>query len=169
MISRRPFQLCGPLLLGLTLCVAGGCSQGPQADYSKLGLVEVSGTVTLDGEPLPQAAIFFVNEADNTHSYGVTDAQGYYSMMLNNQKSGVIPGTKRVEIATSKNPLGDAVGAGAEMMEVEEDPDAAPKRNKNEKVPACYNDRSKLKLEITAGDSAVDFQLKSDCSTTTAE
>ncbi len=157
------------LSFSLAISVAIGCSQGPRADYSKLGLVEIAGTITLDGKPLPKAAIFLVNEADKTHSYGVTDEAGHYRMMLNNQKSGVIPGTKRIEIATDKNPLGDSSGGMSDAAgDAEEDPDAAPKRSKNEKVPACYNVRSKLKVEIIAGDSSLDFDLKSDCSTTTA-
>ncbi len=158
-----------PFLLTCAYSIVSGCSNGPQPDYSNLGLVEVSGRVTLDGQPLPNAAIFFVNEADKTHCYGVTDEVGKYAMMLNNQKSGVIPGTKRVEITTGKNPLGEASGNTTEETGGEdEDPDASPRRRKNEKVPACYNDRSKLKVEITKHESALDFDLKSDCSTKTA-
>jgi len=162
-------HLLATLTISVASCLAGGCSTGPQADYSKLGLVEISGTVMLDGQALPKAAVFFVNEADRTHSYGATDERGHYTMMLNNQRSGVIPGIKRIEIATAKNPLGDSSGGLSEAKGgQEEDPDAAPKRSKNEKVPACYNDRSKLKVDITNSDAALDFNLKSDCSTTAA-
>jgi hypothetical protein len=155
----------------LSVCcgLPAACTYGPQADYGKLGLVEVSGTITLDGQPLSQAAVFFINEADSTHSYGVTDQAGHYTLMLDSRKSGVIPGLRRVQIATDKNPLGDSGFSGqvAETGE-EEDPDAAPKRSQNEKVPACYNERSKLKVEVTDNDTKMDFELKSDCTTVSA-
>jgi len=154
-----------------SLCMGGhaGCNYGPQADYGPLGLVQISGTVTLDGRPLPKAAVFFVNEADSTHSFGVTNDAGHYTLMLDSRKSGVIPGVKRVLIATDKNPLGDSGFNGQATQTVEqEDPDEAPKRSRNEKVPACYNDRSKLKVEVTDHDTEMDFELKSDCSTVSA-
>lgn len=142
--------------------VLTACSSGPQADYAKLGLVEVSGTVTLDGAPVEGAAVYLY-AADETYSFGVTDSSGNYTMMLNSDKSGVMPGEKRVEISTMSNPLGEAADAG----EMEEDPDAAP-AGKSEKIPACYNAETKLKVNITSADSSFDFELKSDCSTTSA-
>jgi hypothetical protein len=89
--------------------------------------------------------------------------------MLDSRQSGVIPGVKRVQIATDKNPLGDS-GFSVQVAETveEEDPDAAAKRSQNEKVPACYNARSKLKVEVTDHDTEMDFELKSDCSTVSA-
>lgn len=159
--------LVGLVMMGLGTCL--GCSNGPSTDYSKLGLVSISGKITLDGSPLPGAAVFFINEADRTHCYGVTDNAGHYTLMLNSEKAGVIPGEKRVEIATARNPLGNS-GASAEGDggAEEEDPDAAPKQSKNEKVPACYNTKSKLKISVTGADNSLDFDLKTDCSTMSA-
>ena len=137
-----------------------GCSNGPQADYGKLGLLEVSGTVTLDGENIAGAAVYMINEADATYSFGVTDASGKYKMMLNSEKSGVLPGEKLVEISTVRNPLGEAAGGE------DEDPDAKP--SKTEKIPACYNSKSSLKIEVTSQNRTFNFDLKSDCSTTSA-
>jgi len=145
----------------LMVSLLAGCSYGPQADYSKLGLVQVSGTVTLDGTPVAGAAVFFMEE-DETYSFGVTDSNGRYTLQLNSEKSGVIPGEKRVEISTVRNPLGDAAstGEGGE----EEDPDAKP-ASQSEQIPACYNSQSELRVTVTSSDSSMDFELKSDCST----
>lgn len=175
--ATNRYQSLQAIKVWLFACAAAvlsvGCSGGPTADYSKLGLVSVSGTVTLDGNPVPKAAVFFINETDKTHCYGVTDDSGRYTMMLNSEKEGVIPGEKRVDIWTSKNPLGDAGSStsadGGEELAAEEDPDAAPKKAKNEKIPVCYNSRSKLRVNVESSDNALDFNLKSDCTTTSAE
>jgi hypothetical protein len=148
---------------GLIAC-AVGCSSGSQANYGKLGLVDVSGTVTLDGTPVAGAGVYF-HAPDATYCYGMTDASGGYTMMFNSEKSGVIPGEKRVEIFTSRNPLGD-MGESGEGEET--DPDSHPEGN-GEKIPACYNTSSHLKITITGPDSHLDFELKSDCSTSAAD
>ncbi|MEZ6135689.1 MAG: carboxypeptidase-like regulatory domain-containing protein [Pirellulaceae bacterium] len=153
-------------LAGLML----GCSSGPVADYSKLGLVEISGTVTLDGTPIAGAAVMLM-DAEERYSFGVTDSTGKYRLMLNSEKSGVVPGEKRVEISTTRNPLGEGASSGEQgELEEEGDPDASPAKSTNsgEKIPACYNSKSKLRVTITESDSALDFDLKSDCSTTAA-
>ncbi len=158
-------------LLASWLPLYAACSTGPQADYSKLGLVEVAGTISLDDQPVPQAAIFFYNE-DGTYSYGITDAAGHYVAMLNSDKSGVIPGEKKIEISTVHSPVpGGLSGGGAEAgeKEIEEDPDApAKKKREGEKIPACYNAKTKLKANISSSDRGMDFDLQSDCSTTEA-
>lgn len=137
--------------------LAAGCGGPPSADYGSLGLVEISGTVTLDGQPLSGALVKFV-APDETYCTGITDRSGHYTMMLDSRKSGVIPGEKLVQISSRTPPSEEGGG------ELEEDPDAKPKEP--EKVPACYNKDSVLKIKVTASDSAMDFDLKSDCSTT---
>lgn len=149
------------LLLVLSATMLLGCSTGPVADYSKLGLVEISGTITLDSTPIEGAAIYLIDDQER-YSFGVTDAAGRYKLMLNSEKSGIVPGAKHVEISTVRNPLGDAEDDGGD----EEDPDAMTE--KVEKIPECYNKKSTLDVTITTSDSSLDFDLKSDCSTTAA-
>lgn len=161
---RMNVQTLSKLLLGSTCLLMVGCNSGPVTDYSKLGLVSISGSVSLDGKPVSDAAVFFYTE-DDRYCFGVTDQSGKYTARLNSEKSGVTPGEKRVEIWTSRNPLGDS--ASDEESE-EEDPDASGKENK-EQVPSCYNSKSVLRVTIESADSNLDFNLKSDCSTTTAE
>ncbi|GAB5403956.1 MAG: hypothetical protein Aurels2KO_21870 [Aureliella sp.] len=155
-----------PAILSVFLTsLAIGCGGGPATDYSQLGLVQVAGKVTLDGKPVEGAAVFFFAD-DETYCFGVTDSNGRYSCMLNSEKSGITPGEKRVEISSTRNPLGDA----AEMQGdgLEEDPDA-PRQKKNvEKIPECYNSGSKLKVTISESDSNFDFDLRSDCSSVSA-
>ncbi|MFO1065940.1 MAG: carboxypeptidase regulatory-like domain-containing protein [Pirellulales bacterium] len=155
-MSKQAALLCAALLAA-KLC---GCNTVPQPEYEKLGLVEISGTVTFDGAPLADASIKF-ESPDKTYCTGITDSSGHYRMMLDSRKSGVIPGQKIVRIS-SRKPAGEGGGA------VEEDPDAKPKAN-DEKVPECYNKKSQLKIEVKSADSGMDFNLKSDCSTKSFE
>jgi hypothetical protein len=167
-VKTRRRSLTFAALLTSCLPLYSGCSSGPQADYSKLGLVEVAGTISLDGQPVPKAAIFFYGE-NGTYSYGITDKSGHYVAMLNSQKSGVIPGEKKIEISTVHSPVpGGLSDDGAQSGEViEEDPDAPVKKKRaGEKIPDCYNTKTTLKVDISNSDSGMDFNLKSDCSTT---
>lgn len=134
-----------------------GCGGPSSADYASLRLVDISGTVTLDGQPLTDVAVQFI-DVDQTYCTGVTDRSGRYTLMLDSRKSGIIPGDKTVRISSR-------VPASADAVVGEENPDA--KLKGSDKVPACYNIHSNLKIKVTQSDSAMDFDLKSDCSTTT--
>jgi hypothetical protein len=160
----RSFLTNGPLPFGLvilsSLCLAG-CGGGPSADYEKLGLVDISGVVTLDGTAISGAVVMF-EASDQTYCYGTTDASGKYTLKLNSDKTGVLPGDKVVRISTTAS-TGEEEGSAGEEV----DPDASPAAGKKEeKVPACYNKDSKLNVTVTSSDSSFNFDLKSDCSTT---
>jgi hypothetical protein len=137
--------------------LVAGCTVYPRADYRSLGLVEVSGIVTLDGQPLVGALVTF-ESPDRTFCYGTTDGKGRYRLMLNSEKSGVIPGEKRVRIrAAAPRDEADAWD--------EDDPEAGPGAARPEEaVPECYNRNSQLQVTVTGSDSAFNFDLTSDCS-----
>lgn len=155
------------LLIGLTLQSAGCNYTTSEADYASLGLVQISGTVTLDGNPLPNAAVYFHNRAERIYSYGVTDANGRYSLRFDSKVMGVMPGPKEVEITTAKNPAAPVTdgpgGSGAEGDEEESNEDSgvvAPAKSA-EQVPARYNTKTELKFDVVGSDDAVDFALVS--------
>ena len=158
------------LLVGLTLQSAGCNYTTSEADYASLGLVQISGTVTLDGNPLPNAAVYFHNRAERIYSYGVTDANGRYSLRFDSKIMGVMPGPKEVEITTAKNPTAplsdsssNAGGEGGEGDEEEskEDIGVSGPAKGAEQVPERYNTKTELKFEVVGSDDAVDFALVS--------
>lgn len=155
LVFSKALWSAGVIFAIFAVCGAG-CGGAPSADYGKLGLVQIAGQVTLDGQPLNNASIRFV-DTDGTYCVGTTDALGHYTMMLDSRKSGVIPGQKTVIISSQVSP---SESAGA----ADDDPDAKPKSP--ETVPECYNKNSKLAIAVTTSDSAMDFDLKKDCSTT---
>lgn len=132
------------LVVGLALLIAGcgGGSDGPS-------LIDVEGTITLDGEPLGNAAISFLPAGagvDGTSpSYGKTDANGQYSLEYSISESGAIAGKYRVAIST--------------LQDADEDEGVAAQA---ETVPAKYNVNTELEVEVTEGGGPYDFSLESE-------
>ena len=125
----------GLVLLTTVLCGCGGNEN----------LASVTGTITLDGKPLPNAFVVFVPSAEvgGTTSYGRTDENGHYEMMFSDDEKGAWIGLNRVEIST-----GD-VGAQEEG-------------GAREKVPSVYNQETTLTADVKPGAQKFDFDLKSD-------
>lgn len=121
--------------------VAPGCG-GPA------NVASVTGTVTLDGQPLADATVTFVPvEASGTLSRGTTDAVGRYQLVYDSSYNGAAIGEYTVSISTFSSGL----------------PDADPPQPKiPEKVPAKYNLNSELKAAVTGGRNELDFALDGD-------
>jgi hypothetical protein len=135
MTASNPLH-CSPAWLTLAtvaVCFVLGCNK------SEVELGAVRGTVTLDGQPLPDAIVRFIPKAGGRTAFGRTDAEGRYEMLYSASASGAIVGTVRVEITT-----GDP-----------DDPKAA------EKVPAKYNVNSELTAEVGSKSNVLDFKLES--------
>ena len=127
------------LALVLTSCNDGG--------YAELGLVDVSGTVTLDGKPLPNAKVAFESE-DKRTAIGMTDSAGKYSLQYDSETRGVTPGPKVVRITVADAEVeGGGVAEGAVAVK--------------ETIPARYNTQSTLKAEVSASNKSFNFELKS--------
>ncbi|HAC92801.1 MAG TPA: hypothetical protein DCF63_19535, partial [Planctomycetaceae bacterium] len=121
----RPLNSRNILTVFATLLLVG-C--GGRSD-----LGNVSGLVTLDGKPLPSATVVFQPDASGPASYGLTDAQGRYSVMYDVGQSGAVVGMHTVKISTYQ----------------EKDPDADPPiAAAPEILPDRYNKASELRAEV---------------------
>lgn len=83
------------LLCGFLLPIAG-C-----ADDGRPQLIEATGTVRLNGEPVADALIFFMPEVGNPvmrPSRATTDAQGNFRLGTYNKEDGIPPGKYKVGI-----------------------------------------------------------------------
>jgi hypothetical protein len=128
---------------------------------------EVSGTVTLDGQPLENALVTFTPEGGGRGASGVTDASGKYLLATAGQ-AGAVPGTHRVTVTTLNQ------GQATNMADVPSDSEAYMKQatgvdtsaydkaETQEKIPAKYNTESTLVKEVTAGTNVIDLQLTSE-------
>ncbi|MBL8818923.1 MAG: carboxypeptidase regulatory-like domain-containing protein [Planctomyces sp.] len=131
MLRRTFFSLFTGLLLagmvGLTGC--GGSDRPP--------LGQVTGTVTLDGQPLVGVNIIFSPD-DGRAAAATTDAEGKYELQY----------------------LADAKGCkvGPNTMYLEWPPeaeDAVP-------IPAGYTSATGQKVEVKEGSNVIDFPIKSE-------
>ena len=123
------------LALTLGMCLALGCSgadPGPE-------LAEVTGTVTLDNQPLPNARVVFLPE-DGPASAAITNDAGEYELMGKSGVKGGVPGKNRVEIST--------------------DLDGTRDRAKEKALPK-YNTASTLEAQVELGSNNFDFKLES--------
>jgi len=137
-----------------------GCG-GPQMDYGKVDLVGVHGKVTLDGQPLAEAVVTF--EAPNGQfSYGLTDASGAYHLQFDSVMAGVTPGPKTVRISTTRKIVGLNAGESEGEGEGGEEPRGKKAAaSSQDRVPARYNAKSELSVEVTAGQTEYNFDLSS--------
>ncbi|QDT66683.1 carboxypeptidase-like regulatory domain-containing protein [Calycomorphotria hydatis] len=127
------------------IMVATGCGQ----KLTKLPLVPVNGTVTMDGQPLANAEVEFSPiEVEMIDGYlggsganGPTNNKGFYHMHLGSSR-GVQPGRYLVrihQIATDEQSGNDI-----------------------EMVPAKYNSKSEIEVTITEdGNKDLNFELSS--------
>lgn len=150
----------GFLFVGLWLFWSVGCGFAPAPNYGKVSLLSVSGTVTLDGKPLPEAVVTF-DADDGQFSYGLTDSAGRFALRFDSVKSGVTPGKKTVRISTTRKILGlntkdeggeESGGEGAA---------AKPADTPTELVPVRYNKKSELSVEVSPNQTHFDFPLVS--------
>lgn len=125
--------------LGLVLSV--GCGGGPT--------VPVSGTVTLDGEPLEGATVIFTPQDDGRPSAARTDSEGRYELTFSRDARGALPGKHVVTISTYSG------------EDTDSDPEYAIPASP-EKVPAKYNVNSELVETVEQGGNTIDFDLDSE-------
>lgn len=124
------------------VCVASllaGCGPSGPTTYP------VSGTVTLDGEPLPEGRIAFRDTNGEIPSAGGEIVDGEFSFESQ-------PGTMSVAITSRRAIPGkfDSPAPGEKVPVTEQI------------VPARYNTTSELTEEVVAGNNEFHFELTSD-------
>lgn len=127
------------IFFAVVLC---GAQAGCSAD-TKRGTV--SGTVTLDGQPLKSGTIRFVPADGQTATADGAITDGKYS-------ATVPPGEKRVSVSAPK-----VIG----KKRVYDTPDSPQVDIVEELLPARYNLQSKLTFTVTAGQQSHDVELTS--------
>ena len=133
-MSKRHSVFLAALVVALLL---PGC--GPDD-----GLADVRGTVTLNGEPLPNATIEFQPLASGeSSSVAKTDADGRYRLMYTLHTVGAVAGEHRVTIQTAETCFDES---GQEYQ-------------REERVPARYNRESTLRRTVEPGKNTIHFDL----------
>lgn len=119
-------------MMFLLACGLMGCSG------SAYDVLPVTGEVTLNGKPVPEARVAFL-PSEGRPAIGKTDQDGRYQLSYTFDVKGTPPGEYRVQISTA----------------VEQDDGSLTK----ELVPAKYNTQSELTAEVTPEKNVFDFNL----------
>jgi hypothetical protein len=142
---RSLVALLGSMLVALS---ANGCGGGS-------GLVPVTGTVTLDGKPVANAAVLFKPSAGQPAN-GTTDGDGKFSLETIKPGDGAMPGEHDVTVT------------GVKMSGVQQTADGLSDADSSKVkyewfVPQKYSipETSGLKVDVKRGMAPVTLELKS--------
>jgi len=151
-ISGIHSQIAGLCFVVLLLT---GCGGG--ADYKVPELMEVSGTVILDGEPLSNTTVIFTPQAGTggTGAIGVTDSSGKYTLNHQSGNPGIESG--KYDVTFSKWAMAD----GSPIPEGKTAADVEAKDVIPEKFRSTNDSGPKNIAEVKANGDSFDFQLKS--------
>jgi len=141
------------VVVGITVLI--GC--GP----SRPETVPVTGSVTLDGKPVDNAAVAFFPEGGGLPARGMTDGSGKFTLMTFVAGDGALPGNHRVSVTKSETLAAPAVAAPGETLETPTDGGAA--ENVKHLLPIQYSSpsTSQLTTEVKRGMGPVVLGLKS--------
>lgn len=131
------------VVLNLFVISLVGCGRvdGPQ-------VADVSGTVTLDGQPLPGVNIQFAPDGPGgSPSFGGTNQNGQYRLLFSPTKAGAMLGKHRVEITARETPRDED---GELLLNV-----------KQVKLPKKYTKPGALTAEVQPGSNVINFDLLS--------
>lgn len=120
-------------IAAVTAFFISGCGGGAE-------LGDVSGKITLDGQPLQGALVEF-QPAEGRGSIGSTDAQGVYQLSHTVDSQGAVVGKHTVRITMADDEDKEQPGRGA--------------------IPARYNSQSELSAEVKSGSNECNFDLQS--------
>jgi hypothetical protein len=129
------------LPLTLLVAVLAGCGAGgPEIAY-------VTGKVTMDGKPLPNATVVFVPE-NGRPAGATTNEEGEYVLNFAQGRKGAIPGESVIRIMT--------------FRDADQDENGQTIPGSPETVPAQYNTESTLTFNVEPGkENVANFDLKS--------
>ena len=132
------------------------------------GLVNASGTLTHDGNPVEGASILFApapgSPPDNRAASAKTDAAGNFTLMTLNPGDGAFPGTYRVMV-TKSEATGGGIIEGTEGV----NPKFKDDRTSIDYLPQKYKDPATSGIEVTIppkGTKAIEIKLEGEIDTT---
>ena len=134
-MKKRP-SFGSRFVMAMLACLAG-CGKPEHPEVGR-----VSGVVTLDGQPLPEATVMF-QPTNGRASIATTDSAGKYSLIYLDGVPGAKLGEHKVIIRT-------------EIPGEDGQPPIA-----KEKLPKKYHEQTELTAEVKPGSNTFDFPLTS--------
>lgn len=156
--------------------VLSGCGGGTPV----LDTEPVTGVVTLDGEPVPEATVLFspVNEGEGTPATGMTDSEGVYTLTARpaggakgEAGAGTTPGEYNVGVIKTES--AEAMSAEEQHKQAtqgdgggspEEQHEQAGQGDESNIVPEKYNSpkNSGITVTVTEGKNEIPIELSSN-------
>lgn len=128
----KDFAAAIGILAAMSLCLIAGCGEsGPQ-------LGDVSGTVTVDGQPVPGLSVQFEPKGGGPGSMGGTGSDGKYKIQFRRGTTGAVVGTHVVRVTVAETE--------------EEGPTVT--------IPDKYNTQSELTFDVKPGENTFDIQIE---------
>ncbi|WP_339728784.1 hypothetical protein [uncultured Gimesia sp.] len=161
MTFLRAAQLRFILLAGC-LMITSGCGSSAKEPEILSKLVPVTGSVTLDGEPVPSVLVTYLPEAGATGAelaFGFTDETGKYNLRTpvsgySPEKSqGAVPANYRVYITKLVMPDGSPIEGEISDAEAEE-------KGARQLLPPRYSSPTATKLKATVNPTATNNDLE---------
>lgn len=113
--------------------------------------VTASGTVTLDGQPLPDGTVTFFDGNGGSAGVGII-SNGQFTVSEASSSEGIQPGSYTVAVQSWEQEPGAVTEAGEIVVEGKS------------RIPEKYNssETSGLTAEVGAGENSFTFELKSE-------
>jgi hypothetical protein len=156
----RLYGLFGLSLICFSLVVVVGCG-GP----ARPKMAKVSGTVTLDGQPLEGAQVVFIAAGAPRNATGTTDATGKFTLTTFEANDGAVLGEHSITVSksTSSAPAmsaDDPAGGYGAAMSAAGGGDATMGGSVKSVLPAKYGEAKQSGLKHTVTDGANDVKLE---------
>jgi len=159
------YLACFSMLIGVCVCI--GCG----GEVKLEGLVPVSGTVTLAGQPVEGASVAFKSEGAGRAAAGTTDASGRFQLTTLKANDGAAPGKYKVTViqhekrdidVNAPDPMTVARMSGKPLDPTDAAAAAEMMKSPKNLLPEKYAnaDESGLTAEVTSGgDNDFTFDL----------
>lgn len=143
----------------VALIAISGCNSGPPTG-------DVSGTVTMDGQPVTNAIVTFVPQGGGQNAIGKTDGSGKYELYRRGDR-GALLGPHSVVITTVQEPAAPVQEISSDSEEYLKQATSGNLSDYNraivhEPIPARYNKQTTLTAEVNKGQNTFDFELTSE-------
>ncbi len=141
-MRKRSWQRAATTLLVLAAvtCLSLGCGGG---DGPQLG--SVTGTITMNGVPVPGVNVTFIPQDKGSPSYGGTDQNGKYRLLFNQHRTGAQLGKHNVVIKNRESETDDSGNRILSGVVVT--------------IPQKYSEPGTLSTEVQSGQNKLDFAL----------
>lgn len=147
------------LILSIIVCGALCSCQDSGVDPDRPQVVPVSGTITYQGKPLPEAVVTYYPVTGEQSAFGRTDEAGHYVLTTFESNDGAVAGDYSVVVQKYEEPVPTGSPEGENYVPPTNVQQAPPKLL----TPAAYVSPQTTPLKATVkpdGENKFDFELK---------